>query len=277
MQNLEQYIINGQPVWRGQITKINGETTERPVHFTVCRLTANDAEKMGCLSANIYQNLKSGEECFIHRHPKEYYAKVFDNPNTHYIGVFVGERLIGMSYLHVCDNHQSFCNEIPGCPINFFKRRPQARVAALGADCVLPEYRGNNMNQIMISYRLEIAKAMECTDAASIVDRNNHWNMPPYFNNNFNMFATGIDPEDDGKIALMHHHISSPKERTSGNGIAIPYNRFAIIDKLIERGFIGTGYNKENATITFMPTARHTPLNNNIVAFFCQNKGKKYD
>ena len=134
------------------------------------------------------------------------------------------------------------------------------------------------MNQIMISYRLKLAETLGCTDAASIVDRNNHWNMPPYFNNGFNMFATGIDPEDGGKIALMHHHINAPKTHILSNGISIPYNSFGIIDNLIEKGFIGTGYNKENASITFMPTTRNTHNhNNNIIAFIRCHKGNRYD
>lgn len=277
MSNLQKYTLNNQPIWRGELSKINGIPAPKPSHFIIRRLTAADAEAMGDLSANIYRHLNVGEECFIHKHEKEYYNQVFNNPNIRYIGVFAGSNLIGMSYLNICRNEQDFADEIPGSPVNFFDRRPQAKIASLGADCVRPEYRGNNLNQIMIGCRLELAADFGCTDAASIVDRSNHWNMPPYFNNGFKMFATAIDPADGGKIALMHHNMSPSSQKNTTNGIAIPYNRFTIIDNLLAKGFVGIGYTKETASINFVPTSRtDTPMNNQILTFIQQTKGNRH-
>ena len=275
MPNLQRYIINQHPVWRGELSKINGSHLQTPSHFVIRRLTPDDAEAMGELSADIYRHLNRGEECFIHKHEKEYYNQVFNNPDIHYIGAFAGSTLIGMSYIHICRDEQSFADEIPNSPVSFFTRRPHAKIAALGADCVRPEYRGNNLNQIMIGCRLELAADLGCTDAASIVDRSNHWNMPPYFNNGFKMFATAIDPADGGKIALMHHNLNNHQPRNTQNTIAIPFNRFNIIDNLLAKGFVGIGYTKETASINFVPTSRtNTPMNTQILTFIHQSKGK---
>ena len=213
---------------------------------------------MGTLSAEIYRHLGSGEECFIHKHETSYYEKALQNAEAKYIGVFVGDRLIAMSYMKICRNHQEFSDEIPNSPLNFFTSK-NTQIAALGADSVLPAYRGNNLNQIMIDYRLELAKNLHCTGAASIIDRSNHWNMPPYFNNGFKMYATAIDPADGGKIALMHHNLKN-KEHTPQRGVNVPFNSFNLIDKLLTRGYVGCGYNKDTATLTFVQTAQRTPV-----------------
>ena len=98
----------------------------------------------------------------------------------------------------------------------------------------------------------------------------------PYFNNGFKMFATAIDPADGGKIALMHHNLSSQAPQKA-NGISIPYNRFAIIDNLINKGFVGISYNKEDATVLFIPTSRSTRQpDTNFLTIIKQAKGAKY-
>lgn len=276
MSELQKYIVNRQSVWKGRLNKISGNRISPPQNFIIRPLNQNDATDMGELSADIYRHLGNGEECFIHKHEKEYYHEVFNNPDIHYLGIFLGSRLIGMSYIRVCCDEQSLFDEIPGNPINFFDRRPQAQIAALGADCVRPEYRGNNLNQIMIGCRLELAADLGCTDATSIVDRSNHWNMPPYFNNGFKMFATAIDPADGGKIALMHHNLSNSSAQTA-KGISIPYNRFAVIDNLINKGFVGISYDKKNATVLFVPTSRTVQQpSNNFLTIVRQNRGVKY-
>ena len=209
---------------------------------------------MGELSSVIYSYLGKGEECFIHKHNSNYYQKIFDNKDITYIGVFVGQQLIGMSYIYNCDNMQKLNSEIPNSPINFFEKNPDMRAVSLGADSVHPDYRGNNLNQIMIQYRLNLARHHGYSDVFSIIDRKNHWNMPPYFTNGFKMFASSTDPSDGGKIALMHHSL---KERSIHfqSGVNVSYDNFAHIDTLLARGFIGTSYNNQTKTINFVKQA----------------------
>ncbi len=276
MNKLQKYILNNQPVWRGKLIKYKGVRPTQPISFTIRQLTRKDADAMSILSSEIYQNLKQNEECFIHRHDATYYKNVFDNPDMQYIGIFIGSKLIGMSYLRVCRTQNSVAEELPNSPVNFFTKQT-AKIAALGADCVLPDFRGNNLNKIMISCRIELAYQMQCTDAVSIVDRNNHWNMPPYFNNGFYMYATSIDPIDNGEIALMHHAITQTRNTRRPFGIKVPYQCFDKIDIMLKKGFIGSEYDRESACVLFVPADRvvHYAEHAAIQQFIADNK-KEY-
>lgn len=266
--NIKKYQLNNEMVWMGDLSKIDGKIQSKPTRFVIRPLNVNDAEQMGELSQKIYSHLKDGEECFIHKHSKEYYYDVFENPNIHYIGVFVGKNLVGMSYLKICQNKEELQEELPNSNYDFFKNNnTNTRIASFGADCVLPAFRGNSLNAIMIDYRFNLASNLNCTDCTSIVDRNNRWNMTPYFANRFNLFSTAIDPSDNGKISLLHKPmghdsvLSNKKTR-----ISIPYNRFELIDKMISRGFIGVDFDKTNASVTFAHSSfyvskEHAPAN----------------
>ena len=275
---LEQYVVNGKPVWRGRVQKIGGtavEKNEQP-HFVVRSLTAKDTTAMSDLSSVIYSHLNQGEECFIHKHDSDYYNQIFNNKDVVYIGVFVGANLVGMSYIYLCDNEQKLNNEIPNSPINFFEKNPYMKAVSLGADCVHPDYRGNNFNQIMIRYRLDLAKKMGCSDAFSIIDRNNHWNMPPYFSNGFQMFAGATDPSDGGKIALMHNDIRKKKEN-GVLGISVAYDNFSHIDALLAKGFVGNSYNQKNKTINFVKKVEERKLNKIPTVFFVNSVKRGYN
>ncbi len=270
-ENINRYIVNGSMVWSGSITKINGTKQEKPIKYYIRPLNVGDAEQMGALSESIYNNLKEGEECFIHKHTKEYYFDVFKDVNTHYIGVFVGSHLVAMSYLRVCNNKEELQDELPNSSYDFFgiNRGNNVRIASFGADSVLPEYRGNSLNSIMINYRLAQASQLKCTDCTSIVDRNNRWNMTPYFANRFNLFSTAIDPSDGGTISLLHKPMSETSVLTADKTrIVLPYNRFNLIDNLIQRGFIGIEFDKQNANVTFAPSSYYnsnTKINPKII------------
>lgn len=252
MTQIQKHTINHQPVWTGYLTKRYNQTSVLSQKFVIRPLTVENATAMGQLSADIYRALRQEESCYIHKHEPSYYRQIFNNKDIHYIGVFVESRLIGMSYLNLCRTHRQFLAEIPGSPIDFFKNNTNGCVATFGADCVHPEFRGNGLNQLMIAYRLAFAKHLNCCQAASIIDRHNHWNMTPYFNNGFKMYASAIDPSDNGQIALMSHDLQSVQTRNSF-GIRIPYRRFELIDRLLALGFVGRMYDRQKEEILFSP------------------------
>ncbi len=250
---IKKYQVNGEMVWQGNIDKVDGIKLDKPVHYYIRPLNINDADAMGRLSETIYANLGEGQECFIHKHSKEYYNSVFKGQNIRYVGAFVGKELVGMSYIKICENNNELQDELPNCEYDFFNRRNKtSRIATFGADSVHPSYRGNAINTAMINYRMEQAMLLDCTDCASIVDRNNRWNMTPYFACRFNLFQTAIDPSDGGKISLLH----KPIDKTSvlskvKTRIRLPFDRFELIDAMIERGFIGVEFDRKTAEITF--------------------------
>lgn len=252
---IKEYQVNGEMVWTGELHKINGSRCDKPVHFCIRPLTIDDAEAMGNLSENIYENLRAGEECFIHKHSKEYFYNVFQEQDIRYIGVFVGRHLIGMSYLKVCENEAELQEELPNSKYNFFeagRNNNQTKVASLGADSVMPAYRGNSLNMLMINYRMKMAGQLGCTDCTSIVDRHNRWNMTPYFQSRFNLFATAIDPSDGGKISLLHKPLENDSVLSCfKQRITLPYERLEMIDKLLKNGFIGVEFDGKKAEVTF--------------------------
>lgn len=278
-QQIKEYELNGQTVWTGHLHKINGIKQSQSVPFRIRPLNINDAPAMGNLSKTIYENLRQGEECFIHKHTKEYYYQVFQNPNIRYIGVFVGQELVGMSYLTICTNKADLQEELPNSNYDFFepeRNNGNTQIASFGADSVLPAYRGNSLNTIMINYRINEARRLGCTDCTSIVDRNNRWNMLPYFACRFNLFSTAIDPSDGGKISLLH----KPIERETvlscfKTRISLPYNRLDLIDSMIEKGFIGIEFNKETANVVFAHSSYYrTPnrqIDNDIMRNYCKH------
>lgn len=262
--DINRYEVNGKMVWQGSLYKVNGQCQEKPIHFYIRPLNINDAEAMGNLSETIYENLREGQECFIHKHSKEYYHSIFENPQIHYVGVFVGKELVGMSYIKICENQQDLQDELPNSNYDFFseeRNKENIKIASFGADSVSPAYRGNSLNTIMINYRMAEAERLNCTDCTSIVDRNNRWNMTPYFACRFNLFETAIDPSDGGKISLLHKPIDKYTVLTKSKcRVSVPYDRFEIIDNLIKKGFIGIEFNKEEAKVTFAKSSYYTKV-----------------
>lgn len=271
---IKKYKVNGQTVWTGSFNKVKGSIQENPITFYVRPLSINDAEAMGNFSKTIYENLRAGEECFIHKHTKEYFHQIFQDSNICYIGVFAGKNLIGMSYIKICKNDAELQNELPNSNYDFFnsdRNKGKTVVASFGGDSVLPEYRGNNLNTIMINYRIEEARRQGCTDCTSIVDRNNKWNMRPYFNCWFNLFETAIDPSDGGKISLLHKPIKNETVLSCFKArVSLPYDRLELIDKIIQKGFIGIEFNAKTAEVTFAHSSyynqRNVTNNNDLIA-----------
>ena len=260
---IKKYEVNGANIWVGKLHKIDNIKQEKAINFYIRPLNCADAEQMGKLSENIYEHLKSGEECFIHKHTKEYFYEVFENPQIQYIGVFVGNSLIGMSYLRICQSKSDLQEELPNCKYNFFHSRRnygKNKIGSMGGDSVLPIYRGNSLNTVMINYRLDLAQKLGCTDCTSIVDRKNRWNMAPYFASRFNLFETATDPSDGGKISLLHKPIDKESVLSCFKPkVSIPFERLEMIDYMISKGFVGIDFNKEKGEVLFAHSQYYIP------------------
>lgn len=252
MYHIEKHSVNNHSVWRGRLFKANGENIKNPIPFYMRPLNINDASAMSSLSERIYSQLTKEEECFIHKHTLAEYQKSLTNPDMKYIGIFVGAQLIGMSYLHICRDSETLSAEIPDLPQVIRTECQNINTGALCSDCVLPEYRGNGLNQLMISYRKDLAWQLGCNHVFSIIDRKNHWNMVPYFGSGFQMIGTTIDPDDGGNISLMHYNFNR-KQRIIETEIRASYLDFSKIDTLLANHYIGSGFNTQTGEIIFTP------------------------
>lgn len=261
--------LNGSTLYNGRISKYKGIKLDGGVSFYVRPLTIKDSSAMEDLSVCIYDNLKEGQECFIHQHDRSYYRNVLssEDSNVTYIGAFVGRQLVAMSFVRMIDNEQELQEELPNHKMNFFSedRRENfgdIKVAAFGSDSVHPKYRGNQLNTIMVGCRMELAKQMGATDWVSIIDRKNVWNMSPYFSHGFAMFGAGVDPADNGKIALLHRPV---REKVSiGERVEKShFNNMNTIDEMLYRNKVGVGFNKATQEILFAQTDYYANLRKN--------------
>lgn len=257
---------NGSPVYSGKISKHNGKSLEKPRSFFIRPLNIKDCSQMEDLSVRIYENLKEGQECFIHKHDREYYRDLLqsdENENVKYVGAFIGKQLVAMSYFRLIDNDKDLQSELPSHRLDLFSENRnlgEVNIAAFGSDSVHPDYRGNRLNTLMVEYRMQFAKMLGATDYVSIIDRNNVWNMNPYFANGFNMFSSSIDPADNGKIALMHRPAEGNVVLNDNEQEYMNYQKFSTIDKMFYMKRIGVAYDKESDSIVFAKTDYYSDL-----------------
>ncbi|MDR1693860.1 MAG: hypothetical protein LBR70_01510 [Lactobacillaceae bacterium] len=276
---------NGSPVYSGRLSKFNGEKLDKSKSFFIRPLTIKDCSAMEDLSVCIYENLREGQECFIHKHDREYYRDIFqgdDTDNVKFIGVFVGKHLVAMSYFRIIDNDNDLQPELPNHKLDIFSADRgvgEVVVAAFGSDSVHPDYRGNRLNTVMVDYRANYAKMLGATDFVSIIDRKNVWNMNPYFDNGFNMFASSVDPADNGKIALMHKPAVDKVVHNDNELEKMNYENLNTIDKMFYMKRIGVAYDKETSSIIFAKTSYYSDMkkhnkgsNNNMVMMMARGR-----
>ena len=213
-------------------------------------LSEEHIDLMGDFSQKIYSTLRDNEKTFIHHHNRDYYKKSLQQGNK-YLWIFDGNKLVGMSNIIICNNKESFDEEVPWSPRNFFEENEKTKIAVFWADSVLPEYRGRGLNKYMVDCRVELAKTLWCNIAASIVDRHNIKNFSPYFKNGFPMYGAGIDPSDNGDIALMFRNIDE-KTIDAQNVKALDYGDFSNIDQTLNQWYQGIHYDRETGLITFV-------------------------
>ena len=266
--NLLRYDVNEEGlVCQGRISKYKGEKLSKNLSFFMRPLTLKDCSQMEDLSVCIYDNLKEGQECFIHRHDRKYYREIMGetNSDTQFVGVFIGHQLIAMSNFKMVQNYTALQEEFPNHNLNIFSKERklgQVKVAVLGSDSVHPKFRGNNLNKIMVQYRKALAEHLGATDTVSIIDRSNIWNMRPYFENGFNMFGASIDPADNGKIALLHRPMKENIQIQKGDEETAHFQNFNQIDKMFYMKRIGIGYDDENQRIIFAKTNYYDNMKN---------------
>ncbi len=269
--NIRHLLQTPNPLFEGTLSKKN----EKPLHshspFCIRFLNKADANDMFHLSLEIYKNLGPDEQKFLHKHESvDFYKNVFSNPNIAYIGIFHQNRLIGLSYLKVCKNALEVAKEIPEACLKMPKNQS---VAILGGDCVLPTFRGNKLNQLMVQIRKNIARKLNIPYAVSIIDRNNHRNLSPYFLNNFQLTAAGIDPSDDGSIYVMQASLMPQKVISHQKGAFVRIHSLDEIEQLLSQGYQGIHFNARNGILELALPTQKSQRETHPVPFLCKTRG----
>lgn len=264
---------NTNPIHSGLLSKMNGKSVKHE-QFSVRLLKKEDVSSMFSLAQEIYNTLGAEEQTFIRKHENaSYFENAVKDPTMAFIGVFHQNKLIAMSYIKICKNREIFNDEIPNQDTNAFKNNQ--KVATFGGDCVLPTYRGNRLNQCMVSIRLKLAERLKCREVYSIIDRNNVNNLTPYFANNFKLIAAGIDPSDNGLIYTMRsflnhqkHLIYTPKTTR----LFVPINNKGAIENLIFQGYQGICYHPKNKSLEFTTSTQPIQIRKNIITRVSQQR-----
>ncbi len=254
----DSFLLNAQKnpiLYKGQLLKKDGKDV-KDAFFHIRLLKKEDAYQMLSLSKTIYASLKPEEQTFIHKHEDiSYYKSALQDKANTYIGVFYHGQLIGMSYIKICKNSATFESEIPNQQTNaFFQNK---KVAAFAGDCVLPGFRGNRLNQLMVAIRKELAKIEGCQSAYSIIDQNNINNLTPYFSNHFRLISSGIDPTDGGKIYTMRALLQKETVPTFNNLAQASVNianKKGIIE-LLAQNYQAIAYDQQTKMIKFTKTS----------------------
>ncbi len=254
------------------LRKINHIPTEEPKCYHMRRLSRQDVDAMASLSAVIYGALAKGQECFIHKHDRAYYEQMMNNPKMHFVGAFNGRQLIAMSYVRIVNSRKELFEEFPSSNISFLGRDFQA--ACLGADSVHPDYRGNSINANMIHFRLKYAGHLGVKDCLSIIDRENIWNMRPYFANDFVMMGADVDPSDGGNIALMHRRLGAKAAYNKDNYVEVPFDHFGLLNKMFAYRRVAVGYNSQTRSLRMVCCDAYQPQQQMTAGIF---RGKSAD
>ncbi len=252
---------------QGRISKYKGEKLSKKYGFHIRPLNQKDCSQMEDLSVCIYDNLKEGQECFIHKHDRKYYREIMEQKesDTRFVGVFIGHHLIAMSNIKMTESYSDLQEEFPNHKLQLFspeRKLEQTKVAVLGSDSVHPDFRGNHLNKVMVEYRQKLSQLLGATDVVSIIDRSNVWNMKPYFDNGFHMFGASVDPADNGKIALLHKPLSEKVEVEENSVETAHFENFNQIDRMFYMKRIGVGYDSENKRIIFARTDYYDNMKN---------------
>lgn len=80
---------------------------------------------------------------------------------------------------------------------------PVDKVAVLQSASVLPEYRGNRLQQKMINARIKLARNMGREYVLALADTKNMATIKSLLHGGLNVVSAGIDPDDGGEIYHM--------------------------------------------------------------------------
>ncbi len=131
---------------------MSGRLIKNNEPYTIKHIQPEEVFEVHNLHKIILENLKPGQECFIHHKKASDFLQIVENPNQLFIGAFVGDKLVGYSTANFV-NDDNINEVLP----NFALDYDPNKIAVLEQAAVNPEYRGNNLASIMNSVRQKVA------------------------------------------------------------------------------------------------------------------------
>lgn len=232
---------------------LNARLRKNNEPYQIRHLQENDILAITTLHKIILDNLKPGQECFIHKKSSDDFRKMIQNPQHLFIGAFCGENLIAYASANFV-NQRTIDNVLP----NFALDYEADKIAVLEQASVNPAYRGNNLASIMNALRQKIAYQEHGRRyAVTMVDIKNFYSYRNGFRNGMCITQAAIDPDDGGHIIYMSKEIG---KETRFNISHIPqelsYEEMDIdnVSALIEQGYVARGYDDSRRKVIFNKT-----------------------
>lgn len=221
--------------------------------YIVRRLNEKDIFAVTGLHQIILDNLRPGQECFIHRKKTSDFMRILENPNQLFIGAFCGEELMGYASANFI-NHDNFDEVLPGFALDY---EPD-KIAVLEQASVNPAYRGNNLASAMNALRQKIAyREYGRRYAVTMVDIKNFYSYRNGFRNGMCITQAAVDPADGGHVVYMAKEIG---RETRFNISHIPQELsyaemdIANVSALVEQGYVARGYDDARRKVLFGKT-----------------------
>lgn len=232
---------------------LNARLQKNNQPYIIRRLGEKDIFDVTGLHQVILDNLRPGQECFIHRKKASDFMRILEDPSHLFIGAFCNNELIGYASANFI-NRDNAEDVLP----NFALDYEPNQIAVLEQASVNPSYRGNNLASIMNALRQKIAyQEYSRRYAVTMVDIKNFYSYRNGFRNGMCITQAAVDPADGGHVVYMAKEIG---RETVFNISHIPqelsYSEMDIdnVNTLVEQGYVARGYDDVRQKVLFNKT-----------------------
>ena len=145
-----------------------------------------DVDEIFDIQNIVIENLKNNEKNFFLPFEKETYAKIIDDPihsGEIYKAVY-DKSMVGWILLSVSDRMKNLINHIPNL---------NGACADIDGVIVLPEYRGNNIQNILVQHIEKRAKELKICNIVAEVTINNKYSLTNLLKNGYEIKTTYLN------------------------------------------------------------------------------------
>lgn len=172
--------------------------------YEIRQLSHKNLDEICDLHQAIHAALGKNESTFISHKTREDFAAYINGKGV-ILGVICEGKLIGMGAILLPtqknpDTHTA----------DMVQTAPPHKVAVFQSDSVLPEYRGNGLQQKLSIARIAVAKAQGRTQILALADIHNVATIKSFLHIGLSIVGAGVDPDDHGEIYHMRGRIPQP-------------------------------------------------------------------
>jgi len=248
--------LNGTEVLRtGQLKKIHEE-------YSVVALSARHIDQILALKEVAFAHLRDGEQVYLANNKDRIFFEEHFSAGDAVIGIVHNGRLIAQGII---------VNPTPARPetgIAIEMDVPIETVAVLQGAIVHPDYRGNNLQAVLIDERIDVSVRNGRMEIFSEVALGNSFSWGVLMKKGLHIESTGISPYTGAEVYVLRGHISrlrQPRKLRAKDSCACPLTDVEQQKELLAAGYKGTQFDPAEKIITFeraaatQRTARNTP------------------